>query len=103
MGAVKPATANTKRVLAILAINILARVPATPVAQAPPVVANILNAIARHLILGAVALAPAPVLTNIPAPGQATPVAPVPPAAENIPPAPAPADRNGKMDAANSN
>ena len=48
----KPATANINLAPAILVINTPVPAPASPVAQAPPVVENILNAIANLLILG---------------------------------------------------
>ena len=59
-------------------------VRATPEEWAKPATANINLALAHHLTLGAVALAPAQVLINTPAPARGTPVAPALPVVENI-------------------
>ena len=101
--AVKPAMANTKRVLAIRAINIPAPVQATPAAPALPAAENIRNVLVNRLILGVAVLVNAHQLTNTPAPVRATRVVPAPPAAANIPPAPVPAAMSGTAAAANNN
>ena len=100
--AVKPAMANTKRVLAIRAINIPAPVPATPAAPAPLAAENIPNAIVQVIIVGMVAVVFCLVIraTNTLAPAPATRVVPAPFAAANIPPAPVPAAMNGKTEVA---
>ena len=82
--AVKPAMANTKRVLAIRAINIPAPVQATPVVPAPLAAENIRNALVPLLILGATVLALAPQLINMLAPAPDIPAAPVRLAAASI-------------------
>ena len=76
--AVKPAMANTKRVLAIRAINIPAPVPATPAAPAPLAAENIPNAIVQVIIVGMVAVVFCLVIraTNTLAPAPATRVVP---------------------------
>ena len=98
--AVKPAMANTNRVLAIRAINIPAPVRATRVVPAPPAAENIRNVLVNRLILGVAVLVNAHQLTNTPAPAPATRVVPAPPAAANIPPAPVPAAMSGKTEVA---
>ena len=101
-GAGKPATANTKRVLAIRAINIPAPARGTPVAPAPPVAENISLAPALLLILGAAPLAHAPQLINTLAPELTKPVAPAPLAAASTPLVPAPLATSGMAAAANN-
>ena len=96
----KPAMANINLAHAIPAINTPARAPATPAAQAPPAVVNILNVIVHHLILGHQGLVLAPQLINTSVPAPVIPVAPAPPAVANIRLAPVPAAMSGMVAAA---
>ena len=96
----KPATANINPALAIPAINIPVQVPATPVAQAQPVVENILNVIVPLHTLGAVVLVLAHQHINIPARVPVTPAVQARLVTANIRPAPAPAVMSGTAAAA---
>ena len=82
-------------------LNIVARGPATPVAQALPAVENILNATVQQIMRGTGAVAPFPVhlLINILAQGPATPVVQALPAVENILNARVQAAMSGRVEA----
>ena len=96
----KPVTANINPALAILAINIPALAPVTPVVPAKLATENTRNVLVNRLILGHQEPVNAHQLTNTLAPAPAIPVAPVLLAAANTPHAPAPAAMSGKTEAA---
>ena len=93
----KPATANISLAIVIRAINTLALARATPVAPDQHAEESIPSVLVNHHILGAVALALAPLSINIPVPAQDTLAAQALPVVVSIPPAPVPAAMNGKM------
>ena len=80
----KPATANINPALAILAINIPALAPVTPVVPAKLATENTRNVLVNRLILGHQEPVNAHQLTNTLAPAPATPAAQALPAVENI-------------------
>ena len=79
-----------------MVINIPAPAQATRVAPVPPAAASMRLALAHHLILGAVAPAPAILFTNTLAPVPAIPAVQALLATANTPPAPAPLATNGR-------